>query len=452
MWRVLLLCCGTQRQKKKKKQSDTSKAPPPSTVVAPVAEPNKEDEKPEEEEDQEDTPGSAIAGAASDELQARAAARAGEVDAEGGVATTSAGFSNVSVNRDLFEIIYARAKILLSFMQIFSGFSMALEINWPPALKNLMKSFTFVNIDLSDIFGGIDACSFTVPFLTSFGYHMVLLPALIVMIVLGALVAKCIFGRSVTRTVAVARAAHLINLVVFVLFPGLCAKVFAALKCKQIGAKSYLVADFSVECWVGEHAQRAALAFACLLVYVLGIPMLTLGILRCNRAHLYDESSPKHETLMLSVGSLYSSYEPQYYYWEVVEMMRKMLLTGAVQMVGAGTSAQALFAILICLAHMLFVLRTAPFEDDVDDVLQFSSALSLSLTLLMGMTLDADKGGDVYDRALMGALLVTINIAVGVIGLLGLLSTLPCFGSVMERILAKKGSYKRIKWSKERSM
>ena len=227
--------------------------------------------------------------------------------------TTSAGFSNVSVNRDLFEIVYARAKILLSFMQIFSGFSMALEINWPPALKNLMKSFTFVNIDLSDIFGGIDACSFTVPFLTSFGYHMVLLPALIVMIVLGALVAKCIFGRSVTRTVAVARAAHLINLVVFVLFPGLCAKVFAALKCKQIGAKSYLVADFSVECWVGEHAQRAALAFAYLLVYDLGIPMLTLGILCCNRAHLYDESSPKHETLMLSVGSLYSSYEPQYY-------------------------------------------------------------------------------------------------------------------------------------------
>jgi len=54
------------------------------------------------------------------------------------------------------------------------------------------------------------------------------------------------------------------------------------------------------------------------------------------------------------------------------------------------------------------------------------------------MTLDADESGDVYDRALMGALLVTINIAVGVIGLLGLLSTLPCFGSVMERILAKK--------------
>ena len=174
-------------------------------------------------------------------------------------------------------------------MQIFSGFSMALEINWPPALKNLMKSFTFVNIDLSDIFGGIDACSFTVPFLTSFGYHMVLLPALIVMIVLGALVAKCIFGRSVTRTVAVARAAHLINLVVFVLFPGLCAKVFAALKCKQIGAKSYLVADFFVECWVGEHAQRQRLHLH--VCFTLGIPMRRWASWT-SQAHLYDASSP----------------------------------------------------------------------------------------------------------------------------------------------------------------
>ena len=64
--------------------------------------------------------------------------------------------------------------------------------------------------------------------------------------------------------------------------------------------------------------------------------------------------------------------------------------------------------------------------------------MSLSLKLLVEMTLDADESGDVYDRALMGVLLVAINIAVGMIGLLGLLSTLPCFGSVMERILAKK--------------
>ena len=61
----------------------------------------------------------------------------------------------------------------------------------------------------------------------------------------------------------------------------------------------------------------------------------------------------------------------------------------------------------------------------------------------MRMTLDADESGDVYDRALMGALLVTINIAVGVIGLLGLLSTVPCFGSAMERILAKEKPEKK---------
>ena len=47
-------------------------------------------------------------------------------------------------------------------------------------------------------------------------------------------------------------------------------------------------------------------------------------------------------------------------------------------------------------------------------MLQFLSALSLFLTLLMGMALDSDKTGDVYDRMLLGILLVIINSVVSV--------------------------------------
>merc|ERR1712093_610720 len=102
------------------------------------------------------------------------------------------------------------------------------------------------------------------------------------------------FCGKVSRSRSIARAAHLANMVVFVLFPGICAKVFAVLKCKQIIDKSYLVADFSVECWVGEHRRQAAWALVCLVVYVIGIPATTLFILCRNRRHLYDITSPKY--------------------------------------------------------------------------------------------------------------------------------------------------------------
>ena len=84
---------------------------------------------------------------------------------------------------------------------------------------------------------------------------------------------------------------------------------------------------------------------------------MTFAILRCNRLHLYQGDSPRYKTLMMSIGSLYLTYEPEYYYWEVVEMIRKMMLTGAVQMVGSGTTVQALFAALICFVHWLVLIK-----------------------------------------------------------------------------------------------
>ena len=199
------------------------------------------------------------------------------------------------------------------------------------------------------------------------------------------------------------------------------------LKCRQVQSFDYLVADFSVACWKDDHLQNLVWVFLSLILFVLGIPLLVFVVLRRNRIYLYDEKSPKHGRIALAFGSLYQSYEPEYYYWECVEMLRKMLLTGAVQLVGSGTSAQALFAVLVCLAHLMLVMRAAPYGDALDDVLQFLTTLSLLVTLILGMALDSDSQGDVYDRAFMDVLLVLINVSVGSIGVIMVVMALPCF-------------------------
>ena len=125
-------------------------------------------------------------------------------------------------------------------------------------------------------------------------------------------------------------------------------------------------------------------------------------------------------------------------------MFRKMMLTGAIQIVGTGSSAQMLLAVLICLVHLLLVLRTAPFKSDVDDMLQFLSALSLFLTLQVGMALDSDKTGDVYDRMLLGILLVIINSVVSVAAFFSMITTCPCCEDQLKRVVERKGSNKRL--------
>ena len=57
------------------------------------------------------------------------------------------------------------------------------------------------------------------------------------------------------------------------------------------------------------------------------------------------------------------------------------------------------------------------------------------LTLLLGLVVDADKGGDVYDRVLMGILLVAINVVVSLVGLFTLVATLPCCGKKVEQVV-----------------
>ena len=63
------------------------------------------------------------------------------------------------------------------------------------------------------------------------------------------------------------------------------------------------------------------------------------------------------EQLDAELGSLYVDYEPQYYYWEVVEMLKKMMLTGGLVLLAPGSSAQIVLAILITLFYLTLVLK-----------------------------------------------------------------------------------------------
>lgn len=50
------------------------------------------------------------------------------------------------------------------------------------------------------------------------------------------------------------------------------------------------------------------------------------------------------------IRTLYQAYEPHYWYWEVVEIIRRLLLTAVVSVMLSGTSAQ----MVICVAISVF--------------------------------------------------------------------------------------------------
>ena len=62
---------------------------------------------------------------------------------------------------------------------------------------------------------------------------------------------------------------------VFLLYPGMGTKIFRMFKCTLVGEKLYLVADFSVVCYEGEHVFATFVAILCIIVYVIGIPLVS---------------------------------------------------------------------------------------------------------------------------------------------------------------------------------
>ena len=170
-------------------------------------------------------------------------------------------------------------------------------------------------------------------------------------------------------------------------------KIFTMFKCKSIDGVDgqFLVEDYAQICSIGEHATYQLLAIIFLCLYVIGIPASMFVLLWCNKNHLHDESSPKHNLIKNALGGMYSQYEPKYWWFEIFLLLNKTMMCGGLVMFQPGTSMQVLVAILIMLCHLLVVKDLKPYDSDGEDISSFLSSLTLTLTTLGAFALMTDN-------------------------------------------------------------
>ena len=78
--------------------------------------------------------------------------------------------------------------------------------------------------------------------------------------------------------------------ILFLIHPTLTEMTFSMFKCYEVDGVNYLERDFTLECWTSDHITWAlGLGIPMIVLYVLGIPMLGLCILRVNKAKLEEE-------------------------------------------------------------------------------------------------------------------------------------------------------------------
>jgi hypothetical protein len=141
-----------------------------------------------------------------------------------------------------FSSLSHKIRILIGWLQITAALVTSFEVPWPPYTLKLFKNLTFINFNFMDLFSPLDPCSMYVPFLKQAAFHMAILPICMLVMFVAAILAMI---RNKKRVV-LQRVGHFAVTTIFLLYPGIVTRVFTTLKCKTIGDKQYLMADYSV--------------------------------------------------------------------------------------------------------------------------------------------------------------------------------------------------------------
>jgi len=246
-----------------------------------------------------------------------------------------------------------------------------------------------------------------------------------------------------------------ITLVLFLLYPSISGKTFEMFACRDLGpsldgAKNirFHDQDYSIDCDSLEYAFYYTLALAMVMAYPIGIPLAFGLAMWCKkkllRVHIKIESPESdsatemdEETLYFRTGLgewqnsngqedfivevettqhqfdfLVGSYEPHIFWWELVEYLRKFLLTGALIAVEPKSASQIFVGILISFFYFSVVCSKGPYKDDSADVLKMLSETQLFITLLCSLMLlpTLDLTGEYIGKNTVDNLLLVANV------------------------------------------
>jgi hypothetical protein len=175
----------------------------------------------------------------------------------------------------------------------------------------------------------------------------------------------CISQRSIVRArtlrleKALAKHYLVFLAMTFLIYSTVSTTVFQTFACDTIDDSatvktSCLRADYSIQCGTSEHQSYIVYAVVLVFIYPVGIPALYAWLLWKNKHELSSKTDASEHMLdrskdvsLRSTRFLWKSYTSRMYYWEVVECMRRLLLTGAIVFIAPGTAAQAAIACVL---------------------------------------------------------------------------------------------------------
>ena len=108
---------------------------------------------------------------------------------------------------------------------------------------------------------------------------------------------------------------------------------------------------------------------------------------------------------------LWAAFKPQYWYWEVVETSRRLMLTAILSVTGAGSSQQAVLALLLAIFYIKLYNYYSPYEERQSDITAEIGQYQILFTFL-GALITMDSLLEKKYNSTVDWLLILLNLGV----------------------------------------
>jgi hypothetical protein len=178
-------------------------------------------------------------------------------------------------------------------------------------------------------------------------------------------------------------------LLVFLLYPGLTNKIFDGFICRELAqGQSVLEADYELDC-TESAGLRYGVNGMLLIIWPIGLPaVLYLWMIRSKP----DILSEDPDTLQ-KFDFVLADYRTDRWYWEVVELGRKLVLSGLIGLFGRGTIAQTFAATLLSFLFFAFSVHMQPYKQPKMNLIKAFTEFQIFGVLLVCIILQTDASG-----------------------------------------------------------
>ena len=347
----------------------------------------------------------------------------------------------------------ANLKILLGLAQVLALLSDVLDLLFPPQPREVMSTFGLLTANLQQLVIRLE-CHSAMSWLERWMVSVGAVPIVAALTIGGRWLWQHLRARRLHDTeeaqemeqVEAQRSAVSTGFfVTMLIYPKISTEILKIFPCRQLGpTDKILEADYGTDCSDNSstYGNYRAFAFALVLLVPIGVPALLLSLLLLHgRRHMQryeratrgtdnehadganssgadDGSHAVQRQSMLSAadGPKYrhtklrgtfdfcvQDFRPECYWFEPVDLLRKLALTGLLQFFNRGTAVQVLFGCCLAIASLVLQLVLKPYKDPEANWLKAVVDIQLMITFLISFILrvlplsDSNREVEMYE-------------------------------------------------------